>query len=66
MADSNYLDEQGFTFTDLRGKEYLVRIWHDGNAWLFYRHPDGEWVSLRKVSQQEVWAFNMQAEAQHG
>lgn len=37
---------------DLRGKD-----WH---GWLFKKHPDGQWVSMRKLEGWEV----MQAEDQ--
>ena len=37
------------------GREIMVRDW-GGEPWLFYRHPDGQWVSLRKAKEEEtVW-----------
>jgi hypothetical protein len=33
--------------------------------WLFYRHPDGQWVSLRKANEQDVNAINAAMDAAH-
>ena len=30
-------------------KEMKIEKW-GGDFWLFYKHPDGQWVSLRKAS----------------
>ena len=48
------LGEKGFVFLDSQSVPFLCRMW-GGNAWLFYWHPDNHWVSLRKVTQLEVW-----------
>lgn len=42
-----------FVFLDDQGKEFLVKLW-GGEPWIFYRHPDGQWVSLRKVGSGEL------------
>lgn len=65
MSNLQPLDEEGFKFTDLRGQKYWVRMW-SGEPWLCYLHVDGvEWVTLRKLSQMEVWRFNEHAEHNH-
>lgn len=50
------LDKKGFVFLDMANKPYRIAMW--GNeAWLFYWHPDKKWVSLRPITQSEVWNF---------
>ena len=50
------LDERGFVFLDTYNRPYRCAKW--GNqAWLFYWHPDNKWVSLRPVTQMEIWNF---------
>lgn len=39
--------ERGFTYVSENGRELLVRMWND-EPWIFYKHPDGQWVSLQK------------------
>lgn len=59
------LDEKGFIFLDGRGRPYLCALWGE-NPWLFYWHPDNHWVSLRQVSQSEIWSMphNLTADEQ--
>jgi hypothetical protein len=61
--ENRLLDEKGFEFYDDHDRLYLVRLW-GGDPWLFYKHPDGQWVSLRKVTQAEV--FQMDAARERG
>lgn len=51
------LTEKGFVFIDDYSKPFFIRMW-SGVPWLFYWHPDKKWVSLRKVSQTEIWQFH--------
>jgi hypothetical protein len=44
------------------GKEMMLvtddepqKSWH---GWLMYRHPDGQWVSLRKATDADLAAIN--------
>ena len=50
------LDEKGFVFLDEAGKPFRCCMRGD-TPWLFYWHPDNQWVSLRKVNQTEIWSF---------
>jgi hypothetical protein len=50
------LDEKGFIFLDRANRPYLCRIW-GGVPWLFYWQVEGHWVSLRQVTQAEVWSY---------
>jgi len=50
------LSEKGFVFLDGAGRPFLFRMWN-GAPWLFYWHPDNHWVSLRRVSQTDIWRF---------
>ena len=49
------LDEKGFIFLDTVPRPFLCRMWK-GEPWLFYR-INKKWVSLRKVTQTDVWLF---------
>jgi hypothetical protein len=50
------LDEKGFVFLDGRHRPFLCRM-IEGQAWLCFWHPDNHWVTLRQVTQQDVWSF---------
>lgn len=50
------LDEKGFVFLDDTNRPYLCAMWND-SPWLFYWHPDNHWVSLRPVTQAEIFGF---------
>jgi len=52
--DMKQLDETGFVFIDDKDDPYHVRMWNDV-AWLFRWHPDNQWVSLRPITQGEIW-----------
>lgn len=41
------LDEKGFVFLDDNGKPFWCRLW-EGEAWMFYWHPDKRWVSIKR------------------
>lgn len=53
------LDEKGFVFLDDGSRPYHVRIWSE-LPWLFWWHPNNKWVSLRTLTQAEVWTFAAQ------
>ena len=38
-------------------RQMLLKKWHDDNLWLFYKHPDGQWVSLRKATDDDLFAL---------
>lgn len=52
----NELDEKGFVFLDDASRPYWCRVWCD-NPWLFYWHPDYKFVSLRQVTQADIFGF---------
>lgn len=47
------LDEKGFVMIQ-DGKPYWIRMW-GGTPWVFYWHPDNNWVSLRQVDQTDIF-----------
>jgi hypothetical protein len=59
------LDERGFVFLGHDNKPYRCCLW-GGSPWLFSWHPDKHWVSLRPVTQTDVWLLphNLTAEQQ--
>ena len=55
--DTKELDERGFIFMDDAQRVYRVCMW-GGNPWLFiWQHHNRQWMSVRKVSQMDVWTF---------
>lgn len=50
------LDEKGFVFLDAANRPYRCAMW-SGSPWLFRWHPDNKWVSVRQVTQTDVWGF---------
>jgi hypothetical protein len=49
-------DEEGFIFLDTSSRPYWCRDW-GGEPWLFYWHCDKKWVSLRKVTPNDLVRF---------
>ena len=46
----------GVEFYDNDSKREMMWIYNEDEPWadwIFYKHPDGQWVSLRKISEQE-------------
>lgn len=48
-------DPKGYTFYDKASKRTMRLVYEDGpwNGWLLYKHPDGQWVSLRKATEED-------------
>lgn len=50
-----------FVFLDSNSEPCRVRLF-GGQYWIFYRHPDRKWVTLRQVSSQsELWHMEQAA-----
>ena len=64
MSDMEPLDEKGFVFLDAHSRPYQCRMWGE-RAWLFYWHADNHWVSLRPVTQMEIWQFPRNLSQKH-
>ena len=43
-----------FVFLDDASRPYRITM-YGGEPWLFYWHADGHWVTLRRVTQPEIW-----------
>ena len=41
---------EGFEFQDAAGRPFLVKQYSGGDWWLHFKHPDGQWVTQRKVA----------------
>lgn len=55
------LNEKGFVFIDENKRPYWCRI-YSGAPWFMYWHEaQKSWVTLREVSQTEVWQANKMA-----
>lgn len=48
------LDERGFVFLDRFMRPVWCALYH-GSPWLFWWHPDRHWVTMREVTQDEVF-----------
>lgn len=53
---NNNLDGKGFVFLDAYNRPYRCCMYL-GKPWLMYWHPDNMWVTLREITQAEVWSF---------
>ena len=45
-----------FVFLDDNDRPYRVTM-YGGEPWLFYWHADKHWVTLRTVTQPEIWEW---------
>ena len=52
--DFETLDEEGFIFLHDGGVPYLCRMWGE-SPWLFYWHPEKHWVSLKELTQADIF-----------
>lgn len=50
------LDEKGFVFLDDDSRPYRCCM-YCGTPWLFYWHPDKVWVTLKPVTQTDIWSM---------
>lgn len=48
-------DPKGYTFTDAKLGEMLLVFEGTWKGWLCRRHPDGQWVTTRRATQED-WA----------
>jgi hypothetical protein len=57
------------TFYDGATKRWMKYIYPDSKhwaaGWLFYKHPDGQWVTLRRASDEDVEAITAAVVAAH-
>ncbi|HYX72153.1 MAG TPA: hypothetical protein VE732_05230 [Nitrososphaera sp.] len=50
----------GTEFFDMASnREMLVKNWSDGHPWLFYKHTDGQWVSMRAATDEDMELLHM-------
>jgi hypothetical protein len=50
-TDSALLD--GKTFCCKSHGELMIKQWGD-ELWIFFKHPDGQWVSMRKATEDDI------------
>ena len=43
------------------GRQMMLGTWGD-EKWMFYKHPDGQWVSLREATDDDIHRVNAAAE----
>ena len=59
-------DPKGTRFYDLQsGREMLLVLEGPFNGWIAYRHPDGQWVTLRKATDDDLVRINEAAVRAH-
>ena len=57
----------GFGFYDLaKDRQMILADEGEWSGWLFYKHPDGQWVSLRKATDADIAAITKQLVAAGG
>jgi hypothetical protein len=56
MNDLKKLDSKGFIFLGADHRPYRCSMIGD-EAWLHWWHPDKKWVTMRPVSQTEIWSM---------
>lgn len=51
-------DPVGLEFFDNATKKRMKYVYPDSKhwaaGWILYKHPDGQWVTLRKATQQDI------------
>lgn len=59
-------EPKGYKFRDARNGEMMLVYEGEWKDWLAYRHPDGQWVSLRKATPEDWHALGIAiSEAHH-
>ena len=48
------LEPKGIRFIDKNQGEMILVSEGEYEGWLCYRHPDGQWVSLRKATEDDI------------
>ena len=68
MGDTNNYEPSGTRFR-AHGKEMMLVLTDeprkDLHGWLLYRHADGQWVTLRKATDQDINAISAAVVAAH-
>ena len=51
----NNADPRGIHFYDIKSKREMKLITEGSfNGWLCYKHPDGQWVTLREATKEDL------------
>lgn len=51
----HYTPKERIEFFDVvSNREMMLAEFHSGGLWLFYKHPDGQWVSLRQATLADI------------
>lgn len=64
IINTEKLDEKGVVFLDMAKRPYWIRLW-GGEPWLCYWHRENHWVSLRKITNVDVFPDNLPLEYQN-
>ena len=55
VDENPYQPNDALVFFDNASHQYLMLgTFHSDGLWLFYKHPDGHWVSQRKARGQDI------------
>lgn len=60
-------EPRGLRFYDKATERQMLLV-HEGElyaGWLCYRHPDGQWVTLRKATDDDIGRLNKAVSAGH-
>jgi hypothetical protein len=62
-------DIPGLEFFDLASQRMMKYVYPDTRhwtaGWILFQHPDGQWVTLRKATDQDVEVINRAVVAAH-
>lgn len=65
-GSASHYEPKGYKFRDARNGEMMLVYEGEWKGWLAYRHPDGQWVSLRKATPADWHALGIAiSEAHH-
>ena len=55
-------DPRGIEFYDVGLNRHMIYV-HEGEwkGWLVFKHPDGQWVSSRKATKEDIDKLNIEA-----
>ena len=64
-----YADPAGLEFYDARSERWMKYVYPDTPhwtaGWILYKHPDGQWVTLRKATDDDIAVMNRAVSEAH-
>ena len=51
--EATYTGQEILFYSPILSKEMMLKNW-EGEPWIFFKHPDGQWVSYRQASERDI------------